>query len=35
MVTTDLGSSDPDDVQSMIHLLLCSDAIDIEGLIRS
>lgn len=35
IVTTDLGGSDPDDVQSMIHLLLCSNVIDIEGLISS
>lgn len=34
IVTTDLGGTDPDDVQSMIHLLLCSNVIDIEGLIR-
>ncbi|MDE6633341.1 MAG: DUF1593 domain-containing protein, partial [Muribaculaceae bacterium] len=34
-VTTDLGGSDPDDIQSMIHLLVCSDRIDIEGLISS
>ncbi|RHJ54985.1 nucleoside hydrolase-like domain-containing protein [Bacteroides sp. AM10-21B] len=35
IVTTDLGGTDPDDVQSMIHLLLCSNMIDIEGLISS
>ena len=35
IVTTDLGGTDPDDVQSMIHLLVCSNAIDIEGLISS
>ncbi|MDE6636786.1 MAG: DUF1593 domain-containing protein, partial [Muribaculaceae bacterium] len=35
IVTTDLGGSDPDDVQSMIHLLVCSDRINIEGLISS
>lgn len=35
IVTTDLGGTDPDDVQSMIHLLVCSDVIDIEGLISS
>ena len=35
IVTTDLGGSDPDDIQSMIHLLVCSDRIDIEGLISS
>lgn len=35
IVTTDLGGSDPDDIQSMIHLLVCSDRVDIEGLISS
>ena len=35
IVTTDLGGTDPDDTQSMIHLLVCSNAIDIEGLISS
>ena len=34
IVTTDLGGTDPDDIQSMIHLLLCSNVIDIEGLIN-
>lgn len=33
IVTTDLGGTDPDDIQSMIHLLVCSDGIDIEGII--
>lgn len=35
IVTTDLGGTDPDDIQSMIHLLLCSNMVDIEGLISS
>lgn len=35
IVTTDLGGSDPDDIQSMIHLLVCSDRVDLEGLISS
>lgn len=35
IVTTDLGGTDPDDTQSMIHLLVCSNAIDIEGLVSS
>jgi hypothetical protein len=35
IVTTDLGGTDPDDIQSMIHLLVCSNAIDIEGLVSS
>lgn len=33
IVTTDIGGTDPDDEQSMVHLLLMSDDIDIEGLI--
>ena len=35
IVTTDLGGTDPDDTQSMIHLLLCSNTIDLEGIISS
>lgn len=35
IVTTDLGGSDPDDIQSMIHLLVCSDRVDLEGLIST
>lgn len=35
IVTTDLGGTDPDDIQSMIHLLVCSNEIDIEGLVSS
>lgn len=35
IVTTDIGGADPDDIQSMIHLLLLSDCVDIEGLISS
>lgn len=35
IVTTDLGGSDPDDIQSMIPLLLCSDMVDIEGIVSS
>ena len=35
IVTTDLGGADPDDIQSMIHLLVCSNVYDIEGLISS
>lgn len=33
IVTTDIGGTDPDDEQSMVHLLLMSDDVDIEGLI--
>lgn len=35
IVTTDLGGSDPDDIQSLIHLLVCSNMVDIEGIISS
>jgi hypothetical protein len=35
IVTTDIGGTDPDDFQSMVHLLLYSDTLDIEGLISS
>ena len=35
IVTTDLGGTDPDDTQSMIHLLVCSNSIDIEGLVST
>lgn len=35
IVLTDLGGADPDDTQSLIHLLVCSDVVDIEGIISS
>ncbi|MEM7313497.1 MAG: DUF1593 domain-containing protein, partial [Planctomycetota bacterium] len=35
LVSTDIGGSDPDDYQSLIHLLLYAEAIEIEGLISS
>lgn len=35
LVSTDVGGSDPDDFQSMAHLLMYSDLFDIEGLISS
>ncbi|MGB3617693.1 MAG: DUF1593 domain-containing protein [Catalinimonas sp.] len=35
IVSTDIGGSDPDDFQSMVHLLLYADTLDIEGLISS
>lgn len=34
-VSTDIGGSDPDDFQSMVHLLLYADALEIEGLVSS
>jgi hypothetical protein len=30
-VSTDIGGTDPDDQQSMVHLLVSSDAFDIEA----
>jgi hypothetical protein len=35
LVSTDIGGTDPDDNQSMIHLLMYSDTFNIEGLISS
>jgi len=35
IVSTDIGGTDPDDFQSMVHLLLYSDVLEIEGLIAS
>ncbi len=35
IVSTDIGGTDPDDFQSMVHLLVNADRFDIEGLISS
>ena len=35
IVSTDIGGSDPDDFQSMVHLFLYADTLNIEGLISS
>lgn len=35
IVTTDIGGTDPDDNQSMIHLLMYSDRFDIEALLST
>ncbi len=35
LVSTDIGGTDPDDYQSMVHLLVYADILDIEGLISS
>lgn len=35
VVTSDIGGTDPDDFQSMAHLLLYADVLEIEGLISS
>jgi len=34
-ILTDIGGTDPDDFQSMVHLLMYADVFDIEGLISS
>lgn len=35
LISTDIGGTDPDDNQSMVHLLMNSDRMDIEGLVSS
>lgn len=35
VVSTDIGGTDPDDFQSMVHLLLYADTLEIEGLVSS
>lgn len=35
IVSTDIGGSDNDDFQSMVHLLVYADTMDVEGLISS
>ena len=35
IVSTDIGGSDPDDYQSMVHFLVYADQFEIEGLISS
>ncbi len=35
LVSTDIGGTDPDDNQSIIHLMMYSDCFDIEGLVSS
>jgi hypothetical protein len=35
IVSTDIGGTDPDDFQSMVHLFLYADSLEIEGLISS
>ena len=35
LVTTDIGGTDPDDDQSMVHLLLYADVLELEGLVSS
>ena len=35
LVSSDIGGTDQDDFQSMVHLLVYSDMFDVEGLISS
>ncbi|MBX2813876.1 MAG: DUF1593 domain-containing protein [Myxococcales bacterium] len=35
LVSTDIGGTDPDDFQSLVHLLVYADALELEGLISS
>ncbi|WP_455666508.1 nucleoside hydrolase-like domain-containing protein [Phocaeicola sp.] len=35
LISTDIGGSDPDDNQSMVHLLMYSDLFNLEGLVSS
>lgn len=35
IVSTDIGGTDPDDFQSMVHLLVYTDSFDLEGLVAS
>jgi Protein of unknown function (DUF1593) len=35
LVSTDIGGTDPDDMQSMVHFLVYADMFDVEGLVSS
>jgi hypothetical protein len=35
LVSTDIGGTDPDDFQSLVHLLVYADCFDLEGLVSS
>lgn len=35
LISSDIGGTDPDDFQSMIHLLMYADQFEIEGLVAS
>jgi hypothetical protein len=35
LVSTDIGGTDPDDFQSMVHLMVYADRFDIEGIVSS
>lgn len=35
LISTDIGGSDDDDIQSLVHLLMYADLFDVEGLVSS
>ena len=35
LISSDIGGTDPDDVQSMVHLFVYADRFDLEGLVSS
>ncbi len=35
VVSSDIGGTDPDDIQSMVHLLVYADVFDLEGFVSS
>lgn len=35
LVSTDIGGTDPDDIQSLVYLLLYADVLEIEGIVSS
>ena len=35
LISSDIGGTDPDDIQSMIHMLLYADVFDLEGIVSS
>ncbi len=35
LVSTDIGGTDPDDFQSLVHLLVYADRLELEGLVSS
>jgi hypothetical protein len=35
IVSSDIGGTDPDDIQSMVHFLLYADMFDVEGIVSS
>lgn len=35
VVSSDIGGTDPDDFQSMVHLLVYADSLDLEGIVSS